>query len=133
MKTIWTLAAVAALAGCGSAPETTDPRCTDTAVLTWDNFGQAFIVTNCQSCHAATAMDRHGAPAAVTFDTRGDVLRQAARVLARVAGDSPTMPPGGGISEESRHKITVWLSCFEAEALEEAPALPRRGSADTRP
>jgi uncharacterized membrane protein len=123
VKTIWTLVAVAALAGCGGAPETTAPSCADTAVLTWDNFGQAFIVTNCQSCHATTAADRHGAPADVVFDTRGDVLRQAARVLARVTGDPPTMPPGGGISEESRHKITVWLSCFETEALQEAPAI----------
>lgn len=117
------LVTLAALAGCGGAPETTDPRCADTAVLTWDNFGQAFIVTNCQSCHATTAAERHGAPADVVFDTRGDVLRQADRVLARVTGDPPTMPPGGGISEESRNRTVVWLSCFESRAVQETPAI----------
>jgi uncharacterized membrane protein len=120
LKAIWMLAAIAALAGCGGDPEAADPQCTDTAVLTWENFGQAFVVTNCQSCHATTAADRHGAPDSVVFDTRDDVLDQADRILARVTSDSPTMPPGGGVSAESLHKVSVWLTCFEGPG-ESAP------------
>lgn len=97
------------LAGCG-AP---DPACADTAVVTWDNFGEAFLVENCQGCHARGAADRHGAPPDVAFDTRADALRQADRILARSAGEDATMPPGGGVSAEDRRRLTAWLGCYE--------------------
>jgi uncharacterized membrane protein len=113
VRWIHALAAAAAIAGCGGGSASGDDVCQDTAVLTWDNFGEGFLVTNCQGCHASTAADRHDAPADVTFDTRDEALARADRILARTTSDPPTMPPGGGVSDEDRHKVTVWLTCFE--------------------
>lgn len=70
-------------------------------------------MTNCQARHASTAADRHGAPEDVVFDSREEALSLAERILSRVTGDPPTMPPGGGVSEEDREKVTAWLECFE--------------------
>jgi uncharacterized membrane protein len=106
-------ASLAALAACGDEAVPADDACADEPVLTWDTFGDAFLRTNCQGCHASTAPDRHGAPEDVTFDTRDESLAQRDRILARSAGAAPTMPPGGGVDEVDRGKLTVWLTCFD--------------------
>ena len=85
-------------------------------MLSWANFAEGFLVENCQSCHASTSVDRHGAPAGVVFDTLNDALEQAARIGVRAAGDDATMPPAGGISEEDRALLAAWLACGEPGA-----------------
>ena len=108
--------ALALCAGCGDKSgesATTDTGfCTDAPVLMWANFGQGFMTENCQSCHASSSADRHGAPEDVTFDSVGDAVAQADRVLARATGESPDMPPEGGVSDEDRQKLEIWMRCW---------------------
>ena len=86
--------------------------CSDVLVLSYENFGQGFLSENCQACHALRSSDRHGAPLDVNFDSRNDVHRLAARILDRAGGRAPSMPPGGGVADEQRRKIEIWLRCF---------------------
>ena len=87
--------------------------CDDAPVVTWDNFGDGFVTENCQTCHASTTEDRNGAPDSVTFDTREETLSHAGSILTVVAGDTPTMPPQGGVSEDDRLLVSYWLTCWE--------------------
>lgn len=92
--------------------------CSDAPVIMWANFGEGFLKANCQSCHASTASDRSGAPEDVIFDTKADAVAQADRILARATGEDPTMPPQGGVTEQDREKLEIWLRCYvDDEAL----------------
>ena len=84
--------------------------CDDAPVVTWENFGSGFTTESCQACHASTATDRQGAPEAVVFDTEEDALALADRILDRVV-DTSDMPPQGGVTEDDRYLVEVWLSC----------------------
>lgn len=103
-------------AGCsdkgGESASVDTGYCADAPVLMWANFGQGFVTENCQSCHASTSESRHDAPEGVTFDTLADAVAQADRMLARATGDSPDMPPEGGVSDEDREKLEIWLRCW---------------------
>ena len=96
-----------------SVPIVDSGLCDEAPVVTWANFGQGFITENCQGCHASTAIDRYGAPESVTFDDLEEVWAQSDRILARSTGDSPTMPPAGGVSEDDRTRLVWWLECAE--------------------
>jgi len=85
--------------------------CAEAPVTTWNNFGQGFLVENCQPCHASTSVDRHDAPESVTFDTPDEVADHRARILVKATGDAPDMPPAGGVSEEDRARLEAWLLC----------------------
>jgi uncharacterized membrane protein len=109
-----------ALAGCGTSPggDDTGPAagdtaaaCADAAALSWATFGAGFFVQNCQSCHASTTADRHGAPPGVHFGDEASVRAQAGRIRARATGDAPDMPPSGGVAATERDKLTLWLTC----------------------
>ncbi len=78
---------------------------------TWDNFGRSFVTQHCQPCHASTSLDRQYAPAEVTFDTEEQSWAWADRILARAAADDATMPPQGGVEEDDRYLLEVWLTC----------------------
>jgi uncharacterized membrane protein len=55
-------------------------------------------------------------PAGVVFDTREQALALADRILARTApadGGEPTMPPVGGVTDDDRERLVVWLDCWE--------------------
>ncbi len=117
------------LLGCGSEKEsalvadsgrpaaedtgTIAPLCVDAPVVTWSSFGEGFMTQNCQSCHRTTSTDRRGAPVDIVFDTQRDVLDQADRILARATNIEPSMPPSGGVSEDDRYLLEVWLTCWE--------------------
>lgn len=88
-----------------------DDPCVDAPVVTWDNFGAGFLTQHCTACHASSARDRHGAPADVTFDTEAEALAWSDRILARAAGDAATMPPQGGVSNDDRTLLGIWLGC----------------------
>lgn len=92
-----------------------DPRaiCKDAPTVTWENFGEGFIKEACQPCHATTAIDRHDAPPTVFFDTEDDVWRWAPQVVDVTTGEAPTMPPQGGVSDEDRYLLEVWLTCAD--------------------
>ncbi|MES2644972.1 MAG: hypothetical protein V4850_36130 [Myxococcota bacterium] len=96
---------LACVAG-NTAPE--DSGC-ETAV-TWQNFAQGFFVSYCQSCHAATAADRHGAPEGIDFATEAEVRAQTDAVR-RVVLTNATMPPGGGMLADDVTLLGEWLEC----------------------
>jgi uncharacterized membrane protein len=109
----WLIVCSVALGGCIADAQASDPELCGTEVpeLDWDGFGEGFVTTYCQGCHASTALDRHGAPAAVTFDSEEETLAFRDRILARAASEEPTMPPAGGPDVDDRELLAVWLAC----------------------
>ncbi|MCX4245971.1 hypothetical protein [Paraliomyxa miuraensis] len=92
--------------------------CDEQSVLTYDTFGRGFLATYCDGCHGAAVTDerRRGAPVEVVFDTREGAEAYADRILARTAppdGSEATMPPVGGVTEDDRARLVVWLTCWE--------------------
>lgn len=87
--------------------------CADAPTLTWANFGNGFLIENCQGCHASTAADRHDAPEEVCFDTVEQAWSWASQILALATGDEPTMPPTGGVFDDDRQRLEYWLRCAE--------------------
>ena len=87
--------------------------CDDVATVTYNNFGQGFMTENCQGCHASTAPNRYGAPEEVSFDAVEDCWTWVDRILARSTGDSPSMPPQGGVSDDDRIRLSWWLRCAD--------------------
>ena len=86
--------------------------CADAPVLMYANFGEGFLIENCQSCHASTSTDRNGAPEGIVFDSLSDVVSQSSLILGVATGDDPSMPPQGGVDEEDREKLEIWLTCW---------------------
>jgi hypothetical protein len=86
--------------------------CADAPTITWETFGEGFVTTHCQGCHASLSPDRRDAPDNVVFDEEADVLRMKTAILESAGTDEPTMPPTGGTSEEERLKLRIWLRCF---------------------
>lgn len=106
-------AALTASVGCG-APETLDdhPCPPGGTSLTYESFGKGFMDAYCQSCHAAHATERYGAPGGYAFDTADDVRRLRARIFVRAAGANVSMPPGpNDPSAAERDKLADWLAC----------------------
>lgn len=95
----------------GAGADSHDEACADVPTLDWDNFGHGFLVASCQGCHASTATERQGAPEAVVFDTVDDAWRQKEAILRSAAGDAPSMPPRGGVSDDDRTRLKWWLEC----------------------
>lgn len=89
-----------------------DPPCP----VTWDNYAEGFFVGYCETCHAEGSPNRHDAPDAVSFGTEADALRLGAAIRLAVLSDTPTMPPGGGLTPDELALLDDWLSCAEAEA-----------------
>ncbi|MEQ1569956.1 MAG: hypothetical protein ABMA64_30260 [Myxococcota bacterium] len=114
----WVPAAMA-MAACGGADEQPDTGavddrpaiCVDAPGVGWDNFGSGFVTQYCDACHAAGVADRHGAPAEVTFDDEDQVWAWADRIVVRSVGVEATMPPQGGVDEDERYLLEVWLTC----------------------
>ena len=85
--------------------------CDEAPVTTWNNWGQGFLVQNCNACHAATSTDRQDAPEDMVFDSPEDVALRKAGILTQATGDAPEMPPAGGVSAEDRARLEAWLRC----------------------
>ncbi len=94
---------------CGGEKGTDSAACESN--VTWDSFGRGFLTENCQTCHASTSPDRNGAPQNVVFDTEADAMAQAGSILALATGETPRMPPAGGVTDADRATLAEWLSC----------------------
>jgi hypothetical protein len=86
--------------------------CDEVPVVTWETFGEGFLRTHCQGCHASAASDRRGAPEAFVFDTPEDAARFRSAILRSVTAEPPRMPPAGGPSDEDRERLRIWIECF---------------------
>lgn len=89
----------------------TDIDCDTAPMVNWANFGHAFLIQNCNGCHAATTPERYGAPDPATFDTPEEVWTQKASILYAAGGEDPRMPPSGGTTDVQRMKLAIWLEC----------------------
>jgi hypothetical protein len=109
------LALAAALGGCLTSDATSidDYDCPPGGTaLTYQNFGEDFLGSNCETCHASEAVNRHGAPEAYTFDTVDEVRDHAARIFANAAADNTSMPPGpDDTPSDARDRLAEWLAC----------------------
>ena len=88
-------------------------HCNDATFLSWETFGDGFVTENCQACHASTSPNRNGAPESVSFDSYEQSISHGEQILAVVTSDNPTMPPEGGIDEQTRQQVYTWLTCWE--------------------
>ena len=84
----------------------------DTPTITWETFGEGFLSTYCQGCHASGTPNRQGAPENILFDTEDDALAFGGLILNTAASDEPRMPPNGGPLQEDRDRLYIWLTCF---------------------
>ena len=106
---LWGLAGLFA-AGCGDAPgDATGSNCPSGSTLTYENFGQAFMQSNCLACHAKTG------PESPKFDSV-EQIRAAAGDIDKSAAAGPNavntfMPDGSSVAEAERRKLGEWLAC----------------------
>jgi hypothetical protein len=91
----------------------TPKECVGAPDLTWDNFGEGFLMENCQGCHASANVGsaRHGAPTDMYFDTVEDAWERKDAILYMATGEDPAMPPSGGPSDDDRMRLFWWLTC----------------------
>lgn len=115
-----TLTAVLALAACDAEEEgtPTGATCPKGSALTWESFGESFMTTYCNGCHAAAleGADRHGAPKKYNFDTVegarkhvDDIDRLAAAGPEAANDEMPPGPPKPSLAE--REQLGQWLAC----------------------
>lgn len=112
MTKYWMLFALL-LCGCADWTELEDVTCpTGGTDLTWENFGQTFMIAHCNSCHSVDSPDRRGAPRAYVFDTYEQAHALRERIFIRSAGDNVTMPPGpDDPSLDERDMLAEWIAC----------------------
>jgi uncharacterized membrane protein len=100
------------LCACGIAPAEDTACDPEVPSITWETFGEGFVTTHCQGCHASSSSDRQGAPEDVVFDSEADALWWRDAILDATASDPARMPPAGGIDRDDRERLTIWLTCF---------------------
>ena len=84
--------------------------CADAVSVTYENFGEGFMLTHCQGCHASDTPERFDAPESVTFDTEEDIALWRESIV-RVIFTDASMPPAGGLTEEELTLAEIWLEC----------------------
>ncbi len=97
------------LLSCADGENADTGLCAESAV-SWDSFGQGFLITHCQGCHASTSPQRYGAPEGISFDTQAQAAKQQ-DAIGRTVLDQESMPPAGGLNDEERALLEQWLAC----------------------
>lgn len=89
----------------------TDGMVEDAPLVTYANFGDAFLRNWCRGCHASTLSGdaRSGAPEGIDFETLDDARMWADRIEARALGEQASMPPAGGPSLDELELLRAWL------------------------
>ncbi len=101
----------------GGSGETTADACAD-SVLTWENFGEPFMLSWCTGCHhsALPSEQRACAPCNVNFDHHAGVHPLAAYIELRVIdwaaqeGVKP-MPPAAIVPDDQLALLREYLEC----------------------
>jgi hypothetical protein len=92
-----------------------DTNCPNGSLLTYENFGEAFLTRYCTDCHARdlTGENRFGAPEEINLDRPQDVSTWRSLILTTAgAGEKSSMPPGArNISSSERSRLVEWLNC----------------------
>ena len=88
----------------------------DTAVdcdtISYANVGEPFMTQYCIGCHGMVSSNRQGAPTDVTLDTMDNILTHLDTIQEEILLE--TMPPSGGITQESIDLVVQWLDCERA-------------------
>jgi mono/diheme cytochrome c family protein len=94
---------------CSSATSVggTGSTCASDSSLTYANFGQAFIQTNCGGCHIGR--DRPDLSTQAAVQANKTAIDQVA--AAGPNGENTTMPQNGTVSTADRTKLGEWLAC----------------------
>lgn len=87
--------------------------CPPGSPLTWQSFGQGFLLDHCVGCHSSQLAEGQRAQATlgVDFDTQPGAQQWLQRIYARSADANDTMPPAGGVTEQQRQLLGDWLAC----------------------
>ena len=95
----------------------------ETTTASYETVGEPFMRTWCTPCHHTEldGADRPLGSESVNLDTYALVTQHLDRIEARALGENPTMPPGGGPSEEELERVAFWLECGAVDTLPEAP------------
>lgn len=111
---IGVLVALVTACGTDSAPpsELPDDRC-EQSILTYENFGEPFMLDWCRGCHSAALADglRQGAPLEFNFEDVETIRELAPVISLKAAGPMPVMPPAAGPSADERALLEEWLAC----------------------
>ena len=120
---------VLALSSCGKDKDTSSPTpppppkarppfltedCPNGTVLTYENYGRAFLLNHCTTCHSKVRFDeeRAGAPEEINLDHPDDVALWRARMIGSLRENSDNaMPPSRSIPDAQRTLALEWLSC----------------------
>lgn len=101
-----------ASAGCGDKqnPAPGGAVCAAPSAVTYDRNAREVLARNCLGCHSSAAANRHGAPAAVNFDTYAAAAASAERANTLVqAGSMPPASTGRVVSGEDRCVLSAWV------------------------
>ena len=101
----------------GTTGDSGADACAD-SVLTWENFGEPFMLSWCTGCHhsALPSAERACAPCVVNFDQHAGVHPFAAYIELRVLdwaeheGTKP-MPPAAIVPDDERALLREYLQC----------------------
>lgn len=87
--------------------------CPSGTTLNYENFGEAFLLDHCTTCHNRALPDgqRAGAPLGIDFDQPGDSILWRANMLARAGKADGTMPPVNTVEQTDRELFALWLNC----------------------
>ena len=87
--------------------------CPNGTLLSYENFGESFMLNYCTSCHARDLSEaaRSGAPELLHLDRPGDMAQWRAKMITTAATASGGMPPAANVPARDRQKLAEWLSC----------------------
>ncbi|CAN0460361.1 unnamed protein product, partial [Ectocarpus fasciculatus] len=97
-----------------AAEHLADRECPPDSPLTWENFGEATMLTYCVGCHSEyldEGVARGSAPLGVDFNTQALTQDWLERIYARSGDTNTTMPPVDTMSAAAREQLGDWLAC----------------------
>lgn len=88
-------------------------HCEEEDGVSWESFGQGFLLDHCTGCHSEmlTVDQRAGAPLGVNFESKEFAEMWLDRIYARAADDNDTMPPVDSVPDFERVLLGDWLAC----------------------
>ena len=95
------------------ATKLSERPCPEDSILSYENFGEPFLLSWCNGCHSSVLPEgeRQGAPLGSDFDDLAMVREAGARIWARSADHNRQMPPLAGPEDEERTRLGEWLAC----------------------
>ena len=87
-----------------------DTASSECASLNYHNFGDAFMTQYCLGCHASESLNREGAPTTITLESLKNIQDNREAIIREIQEE--TMPPQGGVAEETRQLAEEWLNCL---------------------